>query len=146
MYTHTPLTQRLRSGLTKPSRYSVETHQENKFTHNSLGNAPLQSSQLAEPLWTDSWPKSVELVHASWSPLKYYKKKKKKTPSKKQQQKTHARSHSLNLPPEFSHVKKTPQTNANDEFCQISCCLLASILRICLCESSLHIIYHFCLT
>ena len=35
------------------SRHSVGTYQENEFTHNSSRNARPQSSQLAEPLWTD---------------------------------------------------------------------------------------------
>ena len=29
-----------------------------------------QSSPLAVPLWTDLWPKRMELIHASWCPLK----------------------------------------------------------------------------
>ena len=45
--THTPFTQRCRSGLTVSlSRHSVG--------HSLSGNIRPQSSQLAEPLWTDS--------------------------------------------------------------------------------------------
>ena len=47
--THTPLTQRSRSGLTMPlSRHSVGI----ELTRNSSRNSRSQSSQLAEPLWT----------------------------------------------------------------------------------------------
>ena len=51
---HTPLTQQCWSGLTMLSRHSVGTYQGHKFTCNLLGNARPQSSQFAEPLWTDS--------------------------------------------------------------------------------------------
>ena len=37
-----------------------------------------QSSQLAEALWTDPWPKRLEFVHAGQSPLKRKEKKKEK--------------------------------------------------------------------
>ena len=50
---HTPLTQQCWSGLTMLSRHSVGTYQGHKFTCNLLGNARPQSSQFAEPLWTD---------------------------------------------------------------------------------------------
>ena len=36
------------------SRYCVGTYQGNELTHNSLGNAHLQLSQLIESLWTDT--------------------------------------------------------------------------------------------
>ena len=55
--THTSVTHRSRNGLTMLSRFSVGTRQGNELTCNSSGYAHLQSSQLAEPLWTDSWPK-----------------------------------------------------------------------------------------
>ena len=42
-----------RSGLTGLFRRSVVTHQGNELTRNSSENARPQSSQLAEPLWTD---------------------------------------------------------------------------------------------
>ena len=52
--THTPLTQRSRSGLTMPlSGHSVGTLSGNELTCNSSGNTQSQSSQLAEPLWTN---------------------------------------------------------------------------------------------
>ena len=35
-------------------RHSVQTYQGKELTCNSSGNARLQSSQLAEPLWSDS--------------------------------------------------------------------------------------------
>ena len=57
--THTPLTQRSRSGLTMPqSRHSVGTYQETS-SRSSSGKTRPQSSQLAEPLWTDPGPKSA---------------------------------------------------------------------------------------
>ena len=50
----TPLTQRSRSGLTMPlSRRSLGTYSGNELTRNSSGNTQPQSSQQAEPLWTD---------------------------------------------------------------------------------------------
>ena len=52
--THTPLTQRSRSGLTMPlSGHSVGTLSGNELTCNSSENTRPQSSQLAEPLWTN---------------------------------------------------------------------------------------------
>ena len=52
--THTPLTQRSRSGLTVPlSRHSVRSCQETS-SRSLSGNMWPQSSRLAEPLWTDS--------------------------------------------------------------------------------------------
>ena len=53
--THPPLTQRSRSGLIMPlSRHSVGNLSGNKLTRNLSGNIQPQSSQFAEPLWTDS--------------------------------------------------------------------------------------------
>ena len=71
----TPMTQQSQSGLTLLSRHSVGTHQGNKLTYSSPGNTGPQSSQFAEPLWTDPWPERVELQHTSWSPLKKHTKK-----------------------------------------------------------------------
>ena len=69
--THTPVTQRSRSGLTMPlSRHSVGTYQGNELTRNSSGNTRSQSSQLAEPLWTDPGLKSGISVHELISTLK----------------------------------------------------------------------------
>ena len=39
------------------SRHRVRTHQENKTTRNSSGNARPQSFQIVKPLWTDPSPK-----------------------------------------------------------------------------------------
>ena len=52
--THTPLTQRSLIGLTMPlSRRSVGIYLETSSHTNSPGNTQPQTSQLAEPLWTD---------------------------------------------------------------------------------------------
>ena len=40
------------------SKHSVGTYQKNELTRNSSGNTQLQSSQLAEPLWTNPGVKS----------------------------------------------------------------------------------------
>ena len=56
--THTPLTQRSLRELTMPlSRHSVETYQE-MSSHATRQGTSDQSSQLAEPLWTDPGVKS----------------------------------------------------------------------------------------
>ena len=56
---HTPLIPRGGIELTMPlSRHSVETYPGNELTRNLLGNVRSQSSQLAEPLWTDPGRKS----------------------------------------------------------------------------------------
>ena len=54
--------------LSMLSRHSVGTYQGKKLTCNLSENVHLQSSQLAEPLWTDHGLR-VELVCANWSPL-----------------------------------------------------------------------------
>ena len=53
--THTPLTQRRRRGLTMPFVVQAQCGNlsENELTRNPSGNTPPQSSQLAEPLWSD---------------------------------------------------------------------------------------------
>ena len=56
--THTPLAKRSRSELTMLSKNSVAIYQGNELTRNSSGNTRSQSSQLAEPLWTDPGVKS----------------------------------------------------------------------------------------
>ena len=62
--THTPSTQRSRSGLTKPlSRHSVGNLSGNEPTRDLSGNIQPQSFQLAEPLWTDPGLKSGISVH-----------------------------------------------------------------------------------
>ena len=58
--THTPLTQRSRSGLTMPlCRHSVGTYQEtNSRATRQVTHMQSQSSQLTEPLWTGPGPRS----------------------------------------------------------------------------------------
>ena len=57
--THTPMTQRSRSGLTMPlSRHGVGILSGNELARNSSGNTGPQSSQLAEQQWTDPGLKS----------------------------------------------------------------------------------------
>ena len=72
--THTPLTQRSRSGLTVLSMHSVETYQGNELTRNSSGNTRPQSSQLAKPLLTDPGIKSGISVRGLISTSKKKKK------------------------------------------------------------------------
>ena len=55
---HTPLTQQKWSRPTVLSGHSVETYHGSELTCNLSGNAQPQSSQLAEPLWTDPGLKS----------------------------------------------------------------------------------------
>ena len=55
--TLTSLTQPGRSGLTTLSRHSVETCSWNELTSNSS-----TVSQVTKPLWTDPWPKRLEVV------------------------------------------------------------------------------------
>ena len=57
--THPPLTQRSRSGLIMPlSRHSVGNLSGNELTRNLSGNIQPQSSQFAEPPWSDPGIKS----------------------------------------------------------------------------------------
>ena len=71
--THTPLTQRSRSGLTMPLfTHSVGTYQETSSHATRQGT---QSSQLTEPLWTDPGIKSGISVHELTSTSKKKKKK-----------------------------------------------------------------------
>ena len=60
--THTPLTQRSRSGLTMPLCSG------NELTRNSSGNNRLQSSQLAEPLLTN--PGLCRCPCIVWEPIR----------------------------------------------------------------------------
>ena len=57
--TRTPLIHRSRSELTMSLSGNLF---ENELTRNLSGNSQPQSSQLAEPLWTDPGIKSAELV------------------------------------------------------------------------------------
>ena len=52
------------------SRYSVGTYQGNELTRDSSQNTQPQSSQLAEPLWTDPGRKNGISVHELISTLK----------------------------------------------------------------------------
>ena len=45
------------------SGHGVGTYQENELTRNLSGNTRPQSSQLAEPLWTDPGVKSGISMH-----------------------------------------------------------------------------------
>ena len=75
---HTPLTQQSRSGLTMPlSTHSVDTSPETSSHAILSGNIRPQSSQLAEPLWTNSGMKSGISVRELISTLHFKKKKKK---------------------------------------------------------------------
>ena len=70
---HTPLTQRSRSGLTMPlSRHSIGTLSGIELTRNSSGYTRSQSSQLAEPLWTNPGVKSEISVCMLISTKKYF--------------------------------------------------------------------------
>ena len=60
--THTPLTQRSRSGLTMPLSRHNEGTSGNELTRILSGNTRPQSSQLAEPLWTDPGTTSVSTL------------------------------------------------------------------------------------
>ena len=71
--THTLLTRRSRSGLTM-RLFKCGNISGNELTRNSSGNTQSQSSQLAEPLWTDPGLKSGISVRKLIS----IKKKKKK--------------------------------------------------------------------
>ena len=68
----------------------------NKLTSNSSGNALPQSSQLAEPLWTDSGPKSGISVHELTSTLNNNNKK------------AQAGNEWLNSLPKFLQARKKP--------------------------------------
>ena len=92
--THTPLTQRSRSGLTMPlSGHSVGTLSGNELTCNSSGNTRSQSSQLAEPLWTEPGLKSGINERELISTLK---------------KKAQAGNELLNILPKSSHSRKKP--------------------------------------
>ena len=56
--THTPLTHRGRSGDYAAVQAECGNLSGNELTRNASGNTRLQSSQLAEPLWTDLGAKS----------------------------------------------------------------------------------------
>ena len=54
------------------SRYGMGTYQGNELTSNSSGNTRPQSSQLAEPLWTDPGLNSGISVRELISSLKSF--------------------------------------------------------------------------
>ena len=83
------------------SKHSVGIHQRNELTRNSSGNARPRSSQLAEPLWTDAWPK--EWNWCARAEIHFYKK-------------THKGSNdSLSLPPIILACNEKPHTRAGDK-------------------------------
>ena len=67
-----------------------------ELTRNSSGNTRLQSSQLAEPLWTDPGLKSGISLRELISTLK------------KKEKKAQAGNERMNILPKFSHAKKKP--------------------------------------
>ena len=72
-----PWTNEVRAGwLYWPGTVWKFLHRENELTRNSSGNARQQSSQLAEPLWTDPWPK--EWNWCARADLHFKRKRKKK--------------------------------------------------------------------
>ena len=71
---HTPVTHRSPSGLTMLSLRSAGTYQGIELTSNSSGNAWPESSQFAEPLWTDFGLKSCIGVRELISTFKQTKK------------------------------------------------------------------------
>ena len=69
--THVPLTQRSRSGLpVLLSRHMCRNRSGNKFICIWSGNTRVQSSQFAEPLWTDRGQESEISVREPISALK----------------------------------------------------------------------------
>ena len=100
--THTPLTQRSRSGLTVPSRLSVKTYEGSDLTRNASGNTRPQSSQLAKPLWTDPRIMSGISVRDLISTLKKKKQNKK--------QKTQAGNEWSNIVQKSSQTRIKPPT------------------------------------
>ena len=101
-------------------------YQGNELTSNSSGNTQPQSSQLAEPLWTDPGIKSGISVRE----LIFTSKKKKK--------KTQAGNKRSNILPKFSQARKRPpglvpwDLLATIEFIQRS----FSLLKTMVCECS----------
>ena len=95
--THTPLTQRSRSGLTMPlSRHSVGIYPETS-TRDLSGNIWPQSSQLAEPLWTNPELGSGISVRELIS-----------TSNKKQKKKRRQKNEWSNILPKSSQGSKKP--------------------------------------
>ena len=100
--TQTPLTQRSRTRLTMPLYgHSGGTYPETSSHITSRGNIRPQSSQPAEPLWTDpgiEWNKSAQAINSTSKKKKKGRKKKAQTGNKW-----------LNILPKSSKAtKKTP--------------------------------------
>ena len=101
--THTPQTHRSRSALTFPlSRHSVGIHQETS-SHATLQGTLGQSSQLAEPLWTDPGLKSDISFHEL---ISTFKKKKMQAGNKMS-----------NILPKSSHARKKPPPHQKQNVC-----------------------------
>ena len=77
------------------SKHSVGTYQKNELTRNLSGNTRPQSSQLAEPLWTDHGLKSGISVRELIS-------------TSKKKKKAQAGNEWSNIPPKSSQTSKTP--------------------------------------
>ena len=94
----TSLTQQSWSGLTMLSMHSVGTSQGKEATCNLSGNTWPQSSQLAEPLWTDLVLKSgigvCEMIHPP--------------PPKKNKKQKQIGNELSDLPPKSLQARKKP--------------------------------------
>ena len=92
---YTPLSQQSQTGLTILSWHRVETCQGNVLACNSAGNALLQLSQLARPLWAYPSVKNGIGVLKLIATKKKNEKKKREDRKKKVQ----AKKDFFNLPP-----------------------------------------------
>ena len=92
--THTPLTQRSRSGLTMPLSRHNEGTSGNELTRILSGNTRPQSSQLAEPLWTDPGTTSVSTL--------------------KKKKKAQAGNKWANILPKSSQARKKPPSSKDE--------------------------------
>ena len=101
------------------SRYSVGTYRGNELASNSSVNSRPQSSQLAEPLWTDPSLKSGIDVHELISTLK-----------------AKAGIDSSNLPPKYSYERKIPPPP-----CHYECPVLFKFNR---CSCFTYVFFFFC--
>ena len=97
--THTLYIQRSWRGLTTLSRHTAVSRQEIELTRNSSGRARPRSSHLAEPLWTDPWPKELNWCARAVLHLNIIV-------QGKDTQNTYKTNHTLNAPtcvPDFKH-------------------------------------------
>ena len=118
--THTLLTQRSRSGLTMPlCRHSVGTCHE----LSSSGNTRPQSSQLAEPLWTDPGRKSGISMRDLISTLK-----------KEKEEEAQSVNELSNILQKSSHARKS---HHHHQVCRVSTlrALISTLPRLRLCHS-----------